>query len=200
VTLHTKRFVRCFWELDKQLASARVFPAINTEESYSDYAPDVEGWWRERGHGDWRANALEAHQLLQASRRLEQLSQLVGEGALPDGERLVLAATRLLREAFLQQDAFDPIDRFSAPEKTAGMLRVLLHYVRRLRETVVEHRIPIERALALPVRRELLQMRFEVAGDGAEALAAVRRAIDDAFAALLREEGEAAPVAAEARP
>jgi V/A-type H+-transporting ATPase subunit A len=194
VTLHTKRFVRCFWELDKQLASARVFPAINTEESYSDYGPEVEGWWRERGQGDWRANAAECHQLLQASRRLEQLAQLVGETALPDGERLVLAATRLVRDAFLQQDAFDPVDRFSTPAKTAGMLRVLLHWVRRLREAVLEHRIPIERALALPVRGEILQMRFEVKGDGAEALGALRRAIDEAFAALLRDEGADPPV------
>jgi V/A-type H+-transporting ATPase subunit A len=199
VTLHTKRFVRCFWELDKQLASARIFPAINTEESYSDYGPEIEGWWRERGHGDWYSNASECHQMLQASRRVEQLAQLVGEAALPDGERLVLAATRLLREAFLQQDAFDPVDRFSAPAKTAGMLRVILHWVRRLREAVVEQRIPIERALALPVRRDILQMRFEVKGEGTQELAGLRRSIDEAFGALLREEG-AEPEGGSARP
>ena len=198
VTLHTKRFVRCFWELDKQLASARVFPAINTQESYSDYGPEVEGWWREQGHEDWRANASECHRMLQVSGRLEQLAQLVGEGALPDGERLVLAATRLLRDAFLQQDAFDAVDRFSAPAKTAGMLRVVLHWVRRMREAVVEHRIPVERALALPVRREILQMRFEVKGEGTDELAAVRRAIDEAFEGLLRQEG-AQPDAGEPR-
>jgi V/A-type H+-transporting ATPase subunit A len=199
VTLHTKRFVRCFWELDKQLASARVFPAINTEESYSDYGPEIEGWWRERGHGDWYANAAECHQLLQSSRRVEQLAQLVGESALPDGERLVLAATRLLREAFLQQDAFDPVDRFSTPAKTAGMLRVILHWVRRLRQAV-DQRIPIERAVALPVRREILQMRFEVKGDGTEELGALRQAIDAAFAELLREEGADPPGDGEGRP
>jgi V/A-type H+-transporting ATPase subunit A len=189
VTLHTKRFVRCFWELDKQLASARVFPAINTAESYSDYGAEVESWWRERGHADWYANANESHRLLQASRRVEQLAQLVGEGALPDGERVVLAATRLLREAFLQQDAFDAVDRFSSPAKTAGLLRVILQWARRLREAVVEHRISVERAVALPVRREILQLRFDVKGDGAEELGALGHAIDGAFAALLREEG-----------
>jgi len=189
VTLHTKRFVRCFWELDKQLASARVFPAINTEESFSDYGAEVEGWWREQGHADWYANAAEARRLLQASRRVEQLAQLVGEGALPDDERVVLAATRLLREAYLQQDAFDPVDRYSTPAKTAGLLRVILHWIQRLREAVIEHRIPIERALALPVRREILQMRFDLKGDGVEELGALRRAIDAAFAGLLREEG-----------
>jgi len=198
VTLHTKRFVRCFWELDKQLASARVFPAINTEESYSDYGAEIEGWWRERGHADWLANAAEAHKLLQASRRVEQLAQLVGEGALPDGERVVLAATRLLREAYLQQDAFDAVDRFSSPAKTAGLLRVILHWIRRLRDAVVEHHISIERALALPVRKDILQMRFDVKGDGVEELGALSRAIDAAFAELLREQG--ADVGAGARP
>jgi V/A-type H+-transporting ATPase subunit A len=139
------------------------------------------------------------YRLGQQAGGVEQLAQLVGEGALPDGERVVLAATRLLREAFLQQDAFDTVDRFSTPAKTAGLLRVILHWVRRLREAVVEHRISIERVLALPVRREILQMRFDVKGDGVEELAALRRAVDAAFAELLREQG-ADVGAAGARP
>ena len=188
VTLHTKRFVRCFWELDKELASARFFPAINTADSYSDYGPEVEGWWAERDEEDWAAMAAECHALLHSARRLERVAQLVGEGALPDSERLVLASARLLREAFLQQDAFDPIDRFSPPAKTAGMLRAILHWVRRLRQAV-DVRIPFDRALALPVRSDLLQMRFEVKGEGRDELATLQRALDDAFDALLREHG-----------
>ena len=108
---------------------------------------------------------------------------------LPDGERVVLAATRLLREAYLQQDAFDAVDRFSSPAKTAGLLRVILHWIRRLRDAVVEHHISIERVLALPVRKEILQMRFDVKGDGVEEFGALSRAIDAAFAELLREQG-----------
>jgi V/A-type H+-transporting ATPase subunit A len=188
VTLHTKRFVRCFWELDKDLASARMFPAINTNDSYSDYGPDVASWWEDRGEADWAFLAGQCHQLLQASRRLEQVAQLVGESSLPDGERLVLVASRLLRESFLQQDAFDPVDRFSAPGKTTGMLRIILHWVERLRGAVAA-RIPIDHALALPVRSEIVQMRFEVQGDGAAELAGLRQSIDDAFDTLLREHG-----------
>jgi V/A-type H+-transporting ATPase subunit A len=107
VNLHTKRFVRCFWELDKELASARVFPAINTADSFSDYGPDVAGWWREHGADDWLELVAQCNELLQSSRKLEQVAQLVGEEALPDPERVVLEGARLLREAFLQQDAFD---------------------------------------------------------------------------------------------
>jgi V/A-type H+-transporting ATPase subunit A len=198
VTLHTKRFVRCFWELDKELASARIFPAINTADSYSDYGPEIEAWWAERGEDDWSAMAAESHALLQSALRLERVAQLVGEGALPDGERLVLAAARLLREAFLQQDAFDPVDRFSAPAKTAGMLRAILHWVHRLRQAV-DARIPFDRAASLPIRRELLQMRFEVKGDGKAELEALRRAMDEAFDALLRDQGVEVPATGEVR-
>jgi V/A-type H+-transporting ATPase subunit A len=188
VTLHTKRFVRCFWELDKELASARVFPAINTAHSYSDYERAVADWWRERGESDWQELTEACHEVLEAARKLEQVAQLVGEEALPDAERLVLDAARLIRESFLQQDAFDPVDRFSHPSKTAGMLRLLLHWVRRARGAV-SARIPIYRVRQLATRAELLRMRFEVEGDGKEALARLRARLDEEFDALLEEEG-----------
>jgi V/A-type H+-transporting ATPase subunit A len=190
VTLHTKRFVRCFWELDKELASARVFPAINTADSFSDYGPDVAGWWREHGADDWPELVAECTVLLQSSRKLEQVAQLVGEEALPDPERVVLEGARLLREAFLQQDAFDAVDRFSSPVKTTGMLRMILHWVRCMREAVDAH-IPMYRIRSHPVRAELLRARFEVEGDGVEAIAALRARIESARAELLEEPGAA---------
>jgi V/A-type H+-transporting ATPase subunit A len=188
VTLHTKRFVRCFWELDKELASARIFPAINTAHSYSDYGPAMADWWGERGEGDWQELTASCREILEAARKLEQVAQLVGEEALPDAERVVLDAARLIRESFLQQDAFDPVDRFSDPAKTAGMLRLLLHWVGRVRGAVAA-RIPIYRVRQLPARAELLRMRFELEADGAEGLAALRARLDQEFDALLQEEG-----------
>ena len=186
VTLHTKRFVRCYWELDKELAGARVFPAINTADSFSDYGADVAGWWREQGETDWSEIVAETGQLLQASRKLEQVAQLVGEEALPDSERVVLEGARLVREAFLQQDAFDAVDRFSTPAKTAGMLRMILDWVRVMRE-VVAARIPMYRVRAHPIRAELLRARFEAAGDGVDVLAALRARIETARSELLEE-------------
>jgi V/A-type H+-transporting ATPase subunit A len=197
VTLHTRRFVRCFWELDKDLASARVFPAINTSESYSDYGPEVAAFWAGHGAPDAANLAGEARELLQAARRLEQIAQLVGETALPDGERLILAAARLMREGFLQQDAFDPADRFTSPSKTFGMLRAILRWVARLRASAAEH-IPIERGLALPVRSELLRARFELTGEPDEALHALEARIDEQFEGLLREHGVGLDAAREA--
>jgi len=188
VTLHTKRFVRCFWELDKELASARIFPAINTADSFSDYGPEVAAWWRDRGVVDWPELVAECTQLLQASRKLEQVAQLVGEEALPDEERVVLEGARLVREGFLQQDAFDPVDRFSSPAKTAGMLGTILYWMRCMREAV-QARIPIHKIRSNPVRTELLRARFELEGDGAEAIAALRVRIAAARAEMLEEPG-----------
>jgi len=197
VTLHTKRFVRCFWELDKELASARIFPAINTADSFSDYGPEIAGWWRERGAADWPELVAECVELLQSSRKLEQVAQLVGEEALPDEERVVLEGAQLVREAFLQQDAFDPVDRFSSPAKTTGMLGMILHWTRCMREAV-RARIPMYRIRSHPVRAALLRARFEIEGDGTEAIAALRARIDAAGAELLEEPGAGA--AARATP
>jgi V/A-type H+-transporting ATPase subunit A len=186
VTLHSKRFVRCFWALDKELASARIFPAIHIGDSFSEYGPDVEEWWRANGRPEWGAMAAECRALLQASRKLEQVAQLVGEEALPDGERVVLDGARLVRDAFLQQDAFDPVDRFSSPAKTAGLLEVILCWISCMREAVGA-RIPVYRLRSDPVRAEILRARFEIEGDGHEALAELRRRVEQARAALLDE-------------
>jgi V/A-type H+-transporting ATPase subunit A len=192
VTLHTKRFVRCFWELDKDLASARVFPAINTADSFSEYGADVAGFWREHGTPDWPERVAEARELLQSARRLEQVAQLVGEEALPDAERVVLEGARLLREGFLQQDAFDPVDRFSSPAKTSGLLGLMLLWIACMREAVAAH-IPIYRLHGHPVRAELLRARFEIEGDGAQSLEALRTRVEAARAELLEEPAPARP-------
>jgi V/A-type H+-transporting ATPase subunit A len=195
VTLHTKRFVRCFWELDKDLASARVFPAINTAQSYSGYLGESAAYWSGAGLADWGDLVARCREILQAARRLQQVAALVGEESLPDRERLALEAARLLRDAFLQQDAFDAIDRFCAPPKTAGMLRLLLHWTERARGAV-ERRVPFHRVRDETARSAILRMRFEIEGDGAEAFARKQREIELAFDALEARHGEpAAPQA-----
>src|SRR6188472_642889 len=108
VTQHTKRFIRCFWALDKSLASARHFPAINWLDSYSEYIEDVADWWREKTGKDWFAMRGRAMELLSEENRLSQIVKLVGPDALPYAERMVLETSRLLREGILQQNATDP--------------------------------------------------------------------------------------------
>ncbi len=84
VTQHTKRFIRCFWALDKSLASARHFPSINWLDSYSEYLEDVAGWWREKSGQDWYQMRNHAMEILSEESRLSQIVKLVGPDALPD--------------------------------------------------------------------------------------------------------------------
>ncbi len=128
VTQHTKRFIRCFWALDKSLASARHFPAINWLDSYSEYLEDVAGWWREKVGKDWFAMRNQAMEILSEESRLSQIVKLVGPDALPDEQRLILETARLLREGFLQQNAMDAVDAYSTIQKQIRMLELILHF------------------------------------------------------------------------
>ena len=96
MTQHTKRYIRCFWALDKSLASARHFPSINWLDSYSEYLEDVAGWWRKEVGVDWLAMRNHAMEILSEEDRLSQIVKLVGPDALPDEQRLILETARLL--------------------------------------------------------------------------------------------------------
>ena len=131
VTQHTKRFVRCFWGLDRQLANARHYPAIGWLESYSEYLDDVAPWWEQNTQAPWSEARGEIMELLQKEVRLQQVVKLVGPDALPDSQRFILEVCTLFKNAFLQQNAFDDVDRYSTPEKQVRMLQIILTYWRR---------------------------------------------------------------------
>lgn len=157
VTQQTRRFVRCFWALDRELASARHFPAIHPVDSYSEYAQDLMAWWTER-EPDWALLRSEALDLMQKDRRLQQMVKLVGEDSLPDDQKLALFGARLWREAFLQQNAFDPIDRYTTPEKQVAMMKVLQHWIARATDVMKIH-IPFYRVRELPVTEKIARMK-----------------------------------------
>jgi V/A-type H+-transporting ATPase subunit A len=186
VTQHTKRFVRCFWGLDKELASARFFPAINFRDSYSEYAADLVPWWNARGFGDWWALRSRGIELLNEETKLQQIVRLVGEESLPDKERLVLEGAWILRNAFLQQNAFDDVDRYSTPEKQVRMLRAIFRYIDR-GLAIVAQKTPIYRVKELPVRTDLMRMRFEIPDNALQRFDALTAAIDAQMDALARE-------------
>lgn len=186
VTQHTKRFVRCFWGLDKELANARFFPAINSRDSYSEYADTMGSWWRAEGFPDWSELRARGVELLNEEAKLQQIARLVGEESLPDRERMLLEGAWMLRNAFLQQNAFDAIDRYTTPEKQVRMLRAVFHYVDR-GMSIVERKIPIYRVKELRVRTDLVRMRFEIPNDGAARFDALMNAIDVQIDALAQE-------------
>jgi V/A-type H+-transporting ATPase subunit A len=183
VTQHTKRFIRCFWALDKSLASARHFPSINWLDSYSEYLEDVAGWWRNEVGVDWYKMRNQAMELLSEEDRLSQIVKLVGPDALPDEQRLILETARLLREGFLQQNAMDPVDAFSTVQKQIRMLGLILHFHERgLR--IVRHGAPISVIHNLPVVDTLIRMKTLVPNEELVKLDEIQKTVDEQMSQL----------------
>jgi V/A-type H+/Na+-transporting ATPase subunit A len=164
VTQHTKRFVRAFWALDRQLANARHYPAISWLDSYSEYLPDLTDWWREHGGDAWETDRREIMDLLNRETRLQQVVKLVGPDALPDSQRFVLEVCTLFKNAFLQQNAFDQVDRYSTVEKQLSMLRLVLTYWRRGSEAI-DRGVTLVKLKRMKVLSEIARMRFTVEND-----------------------------------
>jgi len=183
VTQHTKRFIRCFWALDKSLASARHFPAINWLDSYSEYIEDVADWWREKVGKDWLAMRNRAMELLSEENRLSQIVKLVGPDALPYAERMVLETSRLLREGILQQNATDPVDAYSPVEKQIRMLELVLYFHER-GMNIIKRGAPISMIHDLPVVDMLIRMKSNVPNDELNKFDDVQKAIDEQMSQL----------------
>jgi V/A-type H+-transporting ATPase subunit A len=178
VTQHTSRFIRCFWALDKALASARHFPAINWLESYSEYVDEVADWWREQGHEEWHALRGQALAILQRESRLQQVVKLVGPDALPDDQRLILETARLLREGFLQQSALDDVDAYSTIGKQMRMLQIILHFHDRAARVVAKG-CPIFVIRGLSIMNELIRMKTSVPNEQVKRIDEIQESLDE---------------------
>ena len=178
VTQHTKRFIRCFWALDKSLASARHFPSINWLDSYSEYLEDVAPWWREQVGMDWLSMRNEAMEILSEESRLTQIVKLVGPDALPDEQRLTLETARLLREGFLQQNAMDDVDSYSSIQKQVRMLKLILQFHHRAL-VIVKHRATIAVIHQLPVVDTLIRMKALIKNEELDKLDGIAKTIDE---------------------
>ena len=126
VTQHTQRFTRAFWALDRDLASARHYPAVRWQGSYSFYEDAVAPWWREATGVDWRDLRRRAGDLLEEDARLERMVRLVGAEALPDRQRWALLLADLLKEGVLRQNALHPVDASCAPAKQVRLVRLVV--------------------------------------------------------------------------
>jgi V/A-type H+-transporting ATPase subunit A len=158
VTQHTKRFVRCFWGLDKELAAARSFPAINPTDSYSEYVEAVAPWWAEHVDPNWQAMREETIAILQEDAQLQRIVKLIGEEALPDARRLTLEAARWLKEGFLQQSAFDEKDMFCPPAKQMKMLHLILNTYHQAKEVLTKG-VPFYKIREIDELADLLRMK-----------------------------------------
>ncbi|GJQ35800.1 MAG: V-type ATP synthase subunit A [Anaerolineales bacterium] len=183
VTQHTKRFIRCFWALDKSLASARHFPAINWLDSYSEYLEDVASWWREKTGKDWLSMRNRAMELLSEESRLSQIVKLVGPDALPYTERMVLETTRLIREGILQQNATESVDAFSSVEKQIRMLELVLYFHER-GMAIVRRGAPINLIHDLPVVDTIIRAKSTVTNEEMHKFDDIQKQIDQQMGQL----------------
>jgi V/A-type H+-transporting ATPase subunit A len=126
VTSHTRRFVRVFWALDTALAYSRHYPAINWLISYSAYADTVSEWWKKNVDSSWSEDRKRALEILYRENEVREIVRLVGTEGLSESDKLILFTARLLKDGFLKQNAFDPIDAFSEPRRQYKMLRSIL--------------------------------------------------------------------------
>jgi len=180
VTQHTKRFVRCFWALDRNLANARHYPAISWLESYSEYLLDIKDWWEENIGPDWNKDRTEIMSLLHREVRLQQVVKLVGPDALPDTQRFVLEVCTLFKNAFLQQNAFDKIDMFSTIPKQARMLHIILTYWRRGYEAI-KRGATLVKLRKMKVYGEIVKMKYTVPNDKLSDLDKIEARLERSF-------------------
>ena len=164
VTQHTKRFIRCFWALDRHLANARHYPAISWLDSYSEYLSDMVSWWEQQVSAEWLADRTEIMELLHREVRLQQVVKLVGPDALPDTQRFVLEVCTLFKNAFLQQNAYDKIDMFSTTEKQAKMLHIIVTYWKRGSEAIKNGAI-LAKLRKMKVYQDIVKMKFSIPND-----------------------------------
>lgn len=159
VTQNTLRICKVFWALDASLADKRHFPSIDWLQSYSLYIDSIQDWWKETVGEDWRDNRDEAMVLLQEESELQEIVQLVGPDALPDTQQVTLQTARMLREDFLQQNAFDDVDTYCPPLKQADMLRTILLFNKEA-QSAVANGADIKKIDALPVKDEIARMKY----------------------------------------
>jgi V/A-type H+-transporting ATPase subunit A len=183
VTQHTRRFIRCFWALDTELANARHYPSIHWLHSYSEYVEDVVAWW-EKQSPDWSEIRTEALTLLQREDRLQQIVKLVGPDALPDSQRLVLFIAEILKDGFLAQSAFDENDMYCAPERQMALLRIILTLYRRGRD-LIQAGAPLAQLRGLACVPQVV--RAKSALGTAEKLAELQKTVGEELDALAKE-------------
>ncbi|HAH69518.1 MAG TPA: V-type ATP synthase subunit A [Synergistaceae bacterium] len=175
VTRHTKRFIRCFWGLDKNLANARHYPAISWIDSYSEYAEEVNGWFCSNVDPRWGNTRDKVRQILAEDNKVQQVIKLVGEDVLPDDQRLIAFTAFLIKNGYLQQNSFGS-DSYSPPSKGFEILDVIIDFYNKALN-LVRKGIPISLIKEDESVDSITHLR-ELAPDDAEGFALVRKRIN----------------------
>ena len=186
VTQNTKRFTRCFWALDKALAYARHYPAINWTNSYSEYLGELEQWYHDEVGADFMRCREELSSILYEESSLMEIVKLIGADVLPDDQKLTIEIARVIRVGFLQQNAFHPDDTYVPPEKQLKMMRVILHLYHKCQQ-IVQLQVPIARLLETGLFDKLTKIKYDVPNSNLALLDDYITEIDNVLGSYLRK-------------
>ena len=181
VTQNTLRVVKAFWALDARLAQRRHFPSINWLTSYSLYMDTLTPWFAKNVAEDWRELVSQFMGLLQEEEKLMEIVQLVGSDALPERQQLVLETTRMIREFFLQQNAFHEVDTYCPLKKTYLMMKTIMRYYNSA-NLLIDSGVRVSQILGTKTKDTIGNVKFEK--DYEKFLMNVQKGISEEFEGL----------------
>ena len=164
VTQNTKRFIRTFWALDRALAYARHFPAINWTTSYSEYYADIKGWYEQNFGPDFTRMRQQIIDILGKESSLMEIVKLIGSDVLPDDQKLVIETAKVIRQGYFQQNAFHKTDTYMSPANQMVMLEVILYLYEEAKKLTAKN-IPLNQLVDTGVFSALYRMKFDL-GEG----------------------------------
>ena len=177
VTQNTKRFVRCFWGLDKNLAYSRHFPAINWLSSYSEYLPDLASWYADNVGPDFIDDRNQLVAIMNQESSLMEIVKLIGNDVLPDDQKLTLEIARVIRLGFLQQNAFHPQDTCVPLEKQKKMMDTIL-YLYAKAKALVSMGMPMSVLKEDKIFDKVISIKYDVENDRLDKFDDYKAAID----------------------
>lgn len=183
VTQNTKRFVRCFFALDKSLAYARHYPAINWNSSYSEYIEDLEAYYESEVGKDFSICRQRISNLLSEENKLMEIVKLIGADVLPDSQKLVIEIARVIRIGFLQQNAFHKDDTYVPLDKQLKMMQIILCLYDKA-VSAVNDGVTVRRIAELGFFEKLIRMKYEIPNDNLSKFDEYKSEIDNAFNSL----------------
>jgi V/A-type H+-transporting ATPase subunit A len=186
VTQNTKRFTRVFWALDKALAYARHYPAINWNMSYSEYDTDLTRYYEENVDPDFMVMRSRLSAILREENSLMEIVKLIGADVLPDDQKLIIEIARVIRVGFLQQNAYHADDTYVPLSKQFLMMKTILHLYDRVKD-LLELNIPVSRVAEAGLYEKLIKMKYEIPNAKPELFDDYNAEIDSTIDALLKE-------------
>ena len=186
VTQNTKRFVRCFWGLDKYLAYARHFPAIHWLTSYSEYLGDLSYWYSQHVSPKFVDYRNRIMAILNSESSLMEIVKLIGSDVLPDDQKLTLEIARVVRLGFLQQNAFHPDDTCVSLEKQFKMMEIILYLYKKCR-ALINMGMPVSVLKQENIFEKIISIKYDVPNDRLDMMADYKEAVDDFYNTVMEK-------------